>query len=95
MTQPMLAHAVHLCAPGDGLPDDADAGVGPAQGFTYYADPVVDSVQPEAGPRWGSFPMTVFLQQDVLAMPGSQVCLSSPGSSVSISLSPSPSPCHL
>lgn len=43
------------------------------QAYTYYADPVVESVQPEAGPRWGSFQMTVFLQQDVLAMPGLQV----------------------
>ena len=44
------------------------------QGFTFYADPVVESVQPQEGPRWGSFQMTVYLEQDVLAMPISEVC---------------------
>ena len=35
------------------------------QTFTVYSVPVVTHVRPEAAPRWGSFQMTVYLEDDV------------------------------
>lgn len=42
--------------------------------YGYYAAPLVSGVQPESGPRYGSFPLTVFLEDSLDSVSHGKVC---------------------
>ena len=42
--------------------------------YGYYAAPLVSGVQPESGPRYGSFPLTVYLEDSLDSVSHGKVC---------------------